>query len=90
MSDIVFHYSMQPEARKDTVRQQLAESAAVLANLAAARDVPAEQIEVELRLQIAWLSKAAHEWRTAANEEAAIARARVGWLRREEAFATAS
>ena len=74
---------MRPEERKDAVRAQLREAARILAGLEARRDVSAEAFEMELRMQILWLTNAANQWRQANCEEAHLLRLRGIYLLRE-------
>lgn len=75
--------SLRPEERKEQVRTQLAESARILTHLAERRDVTAEALEFEVRMQIMWLGNAARQWHEAAVEEAQILRMRELYLKRE-------
>lgn len=83
MSAVCCHAGLRPEERKDAVRAQVAESARLLGELEARRDLTAAAFELELRLQIAWLSSAVNHWREAAAEEALIVKARKLYLKRE-------
>lgn len=74
---------LQPEARREQVRVQLAESVRILAALAARRDLSASAFEMELRMQILWLTNAANQWHQAEVEGAQIQRGRELMLRRE-------
>ncbi len=76
---------LKPEERKEAVRAQLREAARILARLEAQRAVSAESVEMELRMQILWLTNAANQWHQASCEEAQLLRLREIYLRREGA-----
>ena len=76
---------LRPEERKEAVRAQLRESARILAELEARRDVSAEAFEMELRIQILWLTNAANQWHQASLEEMHLMRMREIYLQREGA-----
>lgn len=74
---------LRPEERKEAVRTQLREAARILAELEARRDVSVEAFEMELRMQILWLTNAANQWHQASYEEARLLRMREIYLQRE-------
>jgi len=74
---------LKPEERKEAVRAQLRESARILAELESRREVSAEAFEMELRMQILWLTNAANQWHQASFEEAHLLRLRELYLTRE-------
>lgn len=75
--------ALKPEERKEAVRTQLREAARILTELEARRDVTAEAFEMELRMQILWLTNAANQWHQASCEEAHLLRMREIYLLRE-------
>jgi len=77
--------ALRPEARKDAVRAQLRTAARILSELEARRDVSVEAFEMEMRMQILWLTNAANQWHEASVEEAHLLRMREIYLKREGA-----
>ena len=75
--------SMRPAERRENVRAQLERSAAILAGLAGRRDMTDAAWEMELRMQVLWLTNAAGHWHQAELEEAEILRVRGMFLERE-------
>lgn len=68
MSDtkaIVWSMGNQPEKDMDQVRSQIAESGCFLNELSERHDLSDEAFEMELRLQIHWLTCAGNKWRDA-------------------------
>lgn len=77
MSDakgIVWSLGNQPEKDMELVRAQIVESACILAELSERHDLTDEAFELELRLQIQWLSIAANKQRDAAERKTQMLR----------------
>lgn len=74
--------ALRPEERREQVRGQIAETVRVLTELLA-RSMTAEAFELELRMQVLWLTNAANQWQAAGLETARLLRARDIYLRRE-------
>lgn len=75
-------YGPQPEARKERARGQMREAAMSLLRMVEARALTPEQFEMEVRLQIMWLTVAVNDFHEAGREEQLIAKRmrKAGWL----------
>lgn len=83
MSAAAWSMGLRPEEMMEQAREQLQTASVILNDLSARRDVSDEAMEMELRMQILWLTIAANKIHEAARQRAVISQARELYLRRE-------